>query len=467
MPVGRSGWWLALAAAGPLAAQVPVAAPRGAVYGVVYDSVAARPLAGAAVQLAAAGATQAPHSTQTDSAGRYRIIGLAPGQYTLGFYHDALTALGLDAPTRGIALDADAEVMADLAVPSSRTIRTLRCGDEDAESSSGMLVGYARDARQQHAVAGTAVRLSWKAFALDSGSYRTVTERATASIEDDGAFLVCHLPIDAPLELDVTSPGHHRIIGSVTPIPPSGIGRLEIALADSAESHGDAIIRGRVARVNGKAVESGRVVVPALGREAAIARGEFTLGDLPPGSWVVEARAIGSEPQSLLVNAPEGASAMPTIALRSQVQALEAVTVVGKKDANLRLLDEVLRRKRIGMGTTFLPGAPALRSAILTSDVMREARGFVYSGQSKIIGRAGCQFTAVYVDDVLQAGGFADADMLAPPSEVLAIETWPDILLAPVQYRIAKGVNAPAVRGSLSGSYCAVVLIWTKNRPRG
>ena len=35
--------------------------------------------------------------TTTDSAGKYRVSGLTAGQYTVGFYHDALTALGLDA----------------------------------------------------------------------------------------------------------------------------------------------------------------------------------------------------------------------------------------------------------------------------------------------------------------------------------------------------------------------------------
>jgi hypothetical protein len=178
----------------------------------------------------------------------------------------------------------------------------------------------------------------------------------------------------------------------------------------------------------------------------------------------------------VLAQATESDATPAQFVVSDQSQKLDAVTVVGKKDPTSRLLDEVLQRKRLGFGTTFLPGSPTLKSASQVSDVMRDARGFRVRGRGQvdgrsltpnITGRTDCQDNAVYVDDVLQSGGFADADMIVFPSEVLAIETWPDIRLAPVQYRIAKTVNAPTMGRSRPRTYCAVVLIWTKNRPRG
>jgi hypothetical protein len=216
-------------------------------------------------------------------------------------------------------------------------------------------------------------------------------------------------------------------------------------------------------------VSTGRAAIASLGREVPIEAGTFVLGDLPQGTWVVEARVMGSDPQSVLVNARDSAATTAAIAVSDQAQHLDAVTVVGKKDANALLLDEVLRRKRIGMGTVFLPGSPALKSATFTADVMREARGFIYRGPTKILARVSlssegggqCSNIAVFVDDMLQPYGFDGLDGVAPPSEVLAIETYPDILLAPIQYRIRKTVLGT------KGTYCAVVLVWTKNRPRG
>lgn len=439
---------------------------RHVVQGVVFDSVANRPLADATVQLAAREGPGAPLTATSDASGRYHIANVAPGRYVLGFYHDALTALGLDAPVRSLEVGSDTLVMADLAVPASRTIRTLRCGESAFESSSGMMVGFVRDAEQRAAVPGAKLQLAWRAFALDAGNYRTVTERATATIEDDGSYLACHLPIDTPLDLQVTGPGHRAVGGTAAVVPTGGIGRLDVALADSAIERGSAMIRGRVTRSSGKAVSTGRAAIASLGREVPIEAGTFVLGDLPQGTWVVETRVMGSDPQSVLVNANDSAATSAAITVADQAQHLDAVTVVGKKDANALLLDEVLRRKRIGMGTVFLPGSPALKSAVFTSDVMREARGFIYRGPTQILARAtagggGCSTIAVFVDDMLQPYGFDGLDLVSPPSEVLAIETYPDILLAPIQYRISK-----TVLGS-SAKYCAVVLVWTKNRPRG
>src|SRR3989338_3160457 len=137
------GSLLAVALAAPLLGQVGSAQAGRMIRGLVYDSVAARPLAGASVQLAVADGVNAPLIVSSDSAGRYRFDEVPSGRYVLGFYHDALTTLGLDAPTRAVVLSADADVTADLAIPSSEMIRALRCGASPG-SASGMLVGFVR-----------------------------------------------------------------------------------------------------------------------------------------------------------------------------------------------------------------------------------------------------------------------------------------------------------------------------------
>ena len=450
-------------------AQVTSTAPAAVIRGTVFDSIAGRPLSGASVEVAAVRSAHAPRTTTTDSAGQYRVSGLPAGQYTVGFYHDALTTLGLDAVTRTIDLAADTDARVDLAIPSSAMVRALRCGKGD-DYAQGMLVGFVRDAENHAPIAGTKAIVHWRAFALDSANYRVVKEQTTATITDDGMLLACHLPIDAPLDLLVTAPGHRSVEGGVITVPPGGIARVDLLLADTSATSGAAVIRGRVTRESGKAVESGRVVIKALGREVAVRNGEFVASDMPAGTWVAESRVIGVEPQDVLVTATQFSVATANITVSNGPQRLDAVTVIGKPTRDLLVLDDVLRRSRVGMGTTFLPGHPALRSATFVSDVMRDARGFLYQGPNKILGRAHgrdrCENIAVFVNDVRQPEGFAGLDHSAHIKDVLAIETWPDIGLAPVQYRRA----VPSTQG-IRSSYgarppedppCALVLVWTR-----
>jgi hypothetical protein len=441
-----------------------------AVVGTVFDSVAGAVLAGATVQLAVPGDATPPRTAMTDAAGRYRFEGVPAGRYVLGFYHDVLTALGLDAPVRMVEVGEHATVDTHLAVPSSATVRMLRCG-EPIPFAPGMLVGTVRDADSHATVLGVAVTVHWRALALDSGDYRVVSERRTGAIGPDGSFVVCHLPVDVPLALRVTAPSHHDVDGTVLSIPTTGVAQLELSLADSAVQTGPAVVRGRVARESGKSVMSGRVLIKALSRTVPVVNGTFTVAGLPTGTWVVQAQVMGVEPQDALVTVLATEVAATTITVGNDPQRLDAVTVVGKMDRNLRVLDDVLRRSRIGMGTTFLPGHPALRSAHFVSDVMREARGFLWMGPAKIRGRPKpsgqrCSNVAVYVDEVRQPDGFTWLDHAVSVKNVLAIETWPDIRFAPVQYRRGTELtpmNVPVSEEPRSpeGRPCALVLVWT------
>ena len=436
-----------------------------------FDSSASVPLAGAVVQVSSRSSGRAPHTVVTDSLGGFVVPNLPSGPFVVGFYHNNLTTLGLDAPLAVVELGADAVVRVDLWIPSAPVVQALRCGGVVTTDARGMLVGSLRNAENGLAVREAVLRLSWRALAFDSANYRTITESATAVISSDGSLLACHLPSDATLDLEVSAPGRRTLTGAVVIVPENGIATLHLALADTARTHGTSRIRGHVRTPAGKSVTTGRAIIAALGREVPIREGEFLLNDVPTGSWVVEARVVGREPQSLLVSANDSATTMVEMRVGETPQHLDAVTVVGKRDENARLLEEVLRRKRIGMGTVFLPGSPALRSATFTSDVMKEARGFLYQGQGRITARVDgrgirCPYIAVYVDDVLQPDGFDGLDAIARPSDVLAIETFPSLLLAPAKYRIAKTVLS--TYGSRSPKmYCAVVLVWTRNRTRG
>lgn len=447
-----------------LLASASAEAQLASVHGTVFDSVANAPLAGATVQVALRTGAGAPRTIVTDANGAYRVDSLTPGEYVIGFDHETLTAFGLETPLRAVVLTSADEAI-DLAIPSSATIRSQRCGDFDP-SAPGMIVGSLRDASSRAAIPAATLQVSWGAIATDSMRYRVVTERRKATIEGDGTFLICQVPLEAALDLAVHAPRYRTLEGPVLSVPANGIGRLDVLLVDSAAAPGAAMVRGRVERESGKVVTSGRVVIKALGREVAVQDGAFVLANLPAGSWVVEARVIGAEPRWSLATALDSAPSVTTIRVSNAPQRLDVVSVVGTPDRNTYKLQEVLLRKRIGGATVFLPGSPALRAATFTTDVFKEARGFTYEGPTKINGRKSalgglrpCAGTAVFVNSMKQPEGFTGLDGLVPPDDVLAIEAYADINFAPVQYR---GLGLGKLQKT-DAAPCAVVLVWTKS----
>jgi len=449
----------AMLATQPVAAQGRVPALLHTIRGAVFDSVAGAPLTGAVVQVAPRDSTGRSFTATTDSAGRYRIADVPSGRYLVGFDHDALGALSLDAPFRAIELAADAADAAatvNLGIPSGRVVRALLCGDDSSEYAGGVIAGYLRDAGSGAAVPGAAVRVEWRAIVLDPGNFHIALQHAGATVASDGSYVACRLPVDAPLDVVVTAPGYRTVAGLVV-VPAGGVARQDLHLADSSAEHGPAIIRGRVVDAKGKPPKAGRALITALGRDVPVQDGGFLLADLPLGSWVVEARVIGTEPQSVLVNAAESGISATMITVREQAQRMDVVTVVGTRDRNLLVLKEVLRRKRASFGTTFMPGSPAFVFAQHTADVLREARGFSYRSPTEVYGRAQsrggrilpCAKVGVYVNGMRIPDGFAGLEDIAPVSEVLAVEAYPDMLHAPMQWKTMDGT-------------CAVVLVWTR-----
>ena len=439
----------------------PGSLSRFVIRGVVFDSIAGRPIAGAVVQVASSNPSRVPWTATTDSVGAYRIEGLPAGRYTVGFYHDALMALGLESSMRGVQLASDSVVTADLALPSIGAVVALRCGTRANRTDRGMLVGVLRGAHANAAVAGADLRVHWGAIALDGGQARVVQEGALASIEPDGAYLVCGLPLDAPLDLRVRAPGYREIAGPVVIVPRSGVEQLDVLLADSATTSGTGTLRGQVKNRSGKPVASGRVRLATLGREATIRDGAFALRDLPGGSWIIQTHVIGTEPRATLVTVVDSARNEATITVDNAVQRLDAVTVIGKMDRNTRVLEDVLRRRRHYAGSFFLPGSDAMKRASFTSDLLKEARGFTYIRGTNALARGRDNCIALYVDDAFEPLALEMLDEAAPLRNLLAVETYPSIELAPVQFRFPFGRPDP-MRPLERKAACAVVVAWTK-----
>jgi hypothetical protein len=69
-----------------------------------------------------------------------------------------------------------------------------------------------------------------------------------------------------------------------------------------------------------------------------------------------------------------------------------------------------------------------------------------------------CTAINVYVNGEFFPGGLAELDHVAPVRDVLAVEAYPDVAFAPLQWRSNVGAMYPD--GS-PRQVCAVVVVWT------
>jgi hypothetical protein len=189
-----------------LAASVASAQGRLSLSGVVFDSVAGRPLVGAMVQVtgAAGAVTGRTASAVTDTAGRYAVSGLPQGRYVAGFFHDALDTLGLVGEPRAVTV-ADTTATLDLATPSPRTIIGTICGATSVTDSVGLLIGHVHKSGTSTPIAGATVTVEWGETIIEKGSVRSRNMAADATTTGPGWFAMCDVPGDVELTVSVSS----------------------------------------------------------------------------------------------------------------------------------------------------------------------------------------------------------------------------------------------------------------------
>ena len=444
------------------------------VRGVVFDSIARAPLAGAVVQIALVDTSaKAPRIfwTTAEPSGRFQIGGLPAGKFAIGFQSEALSALGLESPLRAFELADDSSFTLDLAIPSGATVRAQRCGKDGGRDNDGALAGLVVDSHGSAALRGAVVVVQWLEVVLAKGDFHTVPSQVTAVVADDGTYVACGLTSAGPIDIRVAMPGYRRVDAELS-VPAGSVARQDFHLTDTSTSAGAGTLTGRVVHSGGKLVEYGRASIAALALEAPIVNGVFTLTGLPSGSWTVDVVAIGYEPQSALVEVAESARNGVTLTLGKRAQLLGAVNVVGRKSANARLLDDIALRSRNGGGTFFLPGNTWLASAMFPSDVARAAHGFALKGPNRIESRTeavrfkneACvseqdeatlptgitvkKRIAIYLDGHRYPATLEMLNATIMMRDVLAIETYSDLAKAPPEWRTTDS--------------CAVFAVWTK-----
>jgi len=469
------------ALARPLAAQQP-ATPGGAtVSGTVYDSLSRRPFVAADVQLLRTGADSVPperrmFSVATDSAGRYRLVGVPAGTYLAGFFHPALDSLGLQAPARQIQVRGTETARVDFGLPGQATLIRSICPPQAVADSGGLLFGFVRDAASGEPRIGATVQVGWTQVTIGTDGIRQEHPEALVHTLPNGWFAACGLPPSTAirlrafeaadtsgivaLDVDARQVVHRDFyVGRTTAAVAVDTTRKAAGLATRT---GTGRLVGEVRNAAGRPVAGARVQLWE-GADSAVTSeaGAFVLSALPVGSQTLDVRAVGYIPvhQSVDVLATE-VPARVAVTLTSFKAYLDTVRVTRKRVYVVDRNGFEARRRMSAAGRFLTREAIERQRAFRTSDLFRMIPG-VHTlpgpfGSDRVVmrGTRGDCSPEIYLDGMSLSSGALDDGLgmseleMVSPEELDGVEVYTNAATAPPEY-------SRGMRG------CGSIVMWT------
>ncbi|MDQ6717090.1 MAG: carboxypeptidase-like regulatory domain-containing protein [Gemmatimonadota bacterium] len=467
---------VAAAATAPgLAAQTAdsTAGPRGTVVsGVVRDSIAQLPLAGATVQLVGIDRnSRVARTTISDSLGWYTLAGVPAGRYSLGFFHPALESLGIEPPVRELFLLGDGEVRGDLATPSPERFREAVCGVAKSSDPGAIVVGVVRDVRDYSVVAGAQVSGEWLEMTFTKKGVLRQRPRLVSTTAENGWFAMCDVPSPGTMLLRA-SRGADTLDVVEVQIPAHGVvsnelffGSAAVAVtnrsADSAIARPSQVRTGNghlsgavVSADDGRPLGGARVHIIGGPQTRANARGEWKIDDAPSGTRMLEVQSIGFYPERRPVNVV--AEAPPVRVRLSTVRSvLDAIRVSANRTPFMR--SGFSERRRSSAGTFLTEIDIARRGALTTSEIfktvpsIRIENGGVGPRKIWMRGPYGYCEPSIFLDGNRVGGLTADdIDDFFRTNEVAAIEIYSEASV-PAQFREYTTMGV-----------CGSIVIWRK-----
>jgi hypothetical protein len=449
------------------------------VSGMVYDSLAGKPLADALVQVVARGENARAWSGTTRADGSFEIPGVPHGLFIVGFMHPSLDALGLGVEPHTLEVRGDTPAAINLAIPSAPTIRKILCGTTQPGDSSALVLGFIRDADSGVPLGGAKAVFSWTELVVTKGIH---TERRQIPVKanDAGWYALCGVPSDGEIaaraELGDEASGYIQV-----EVPADGVlhrdfsiprGSAAVAVVDSAAAaanisgirlrHGSASVTGVVRNSHGQPLHGAQLMV--WGSDVTGSSGDdgsFTLSDPPSGTQSLEARYVGYAPTRVTVDLVSNQTRTVTVTLGERTDVLEQVTVYGK--LNRRRIDYtgfLERRKSAGSGRFYTRADIAQMHPVDLTDILRRVPGLrlvptsyfdytILSSRGLTTNPTGTCQPALYVDGARLIDDTGLNGMIRP-GDIAAIEVYAGPAGAPLQY---------------SDGDCGSILIWTGPQP--
>ena len=459
-----------------------VAQTTASLRGIVYDSLTARVLAGATVELVREDSPSANTTTvASDSLGRFRFTNLQPGRFLLRFLHPALDRLGVEPSPREIVVSRRAALQSNLAVPSAATLRLELCGNDALRDSVALIVGFARRAQDRVAMDSVIVTANWQPRTPNPSPSSAQVQQRRVAAASSGWFVICaakggdtiqlaarrHMTSAAPLSLVIPAFGvlQSDVLLSDDPavVPVRG-STVTSSVAGSEPPTGEQPspgayrVRGVVVTADDARPIAGAIVsIPGAAATRSDAQGAWGLVGVRSGLQTVTVRAVRYTSLSVTISVSVRTLPLRLIMVPLPAQ-LDTVNVLADADADRILVNFLERRRTRGSGIFLTSEDIASRRPTLTSDVFRSIQGGVtierdslgnrYLAMPSNTFRSARCLPAIFIDGMSMRGlTTADIDGLLRPQDLLGIEV----------YRAA---NAPAEFSEQDG--CGTILLWTK-----
>ncbi len=438
---------VALGASGPAAVRAknpgPALPQGGAIEGLVYDSTASQPLAGARVFL-----WNTSMFATTDDAGRFAIEDVPAGDYSLVFFHPRLTSLGVSSGRTPITVDEDDRLSVALSTPSMMTIMSLLCEVEDPGQQAGRAIGYVGDASTGVPLPGAQVLLTWTEDNPDGGRRMGTAQART---DADGWYSICTLPAGEDVQGTAYFFGQQTNSRSFR-LPEGLPARVDFALGEMRTGSVTGLLRD--AETHQPIADAEVTLAGAELSAVTDRRGHFQFEDVPPGGYQLETRHLAYGGREDLLEVGAGQDLRVELEMATEPIELDPIVVsarsqgeaqalaVGGRLVSRQQIDEVRARSQ-DMGDllrqTNTPGVVVSRGG--TNVCVGFRRGQV------TMQRRECTPAQLYINDV-------------PTSDpTIAMNLNPEvidrvILVPPVEAGVLYG----------SDSAAGVILIYTRSR---
>lgn len=460
--------------------------PTGAIRGVLYDSVAQRPLGAAAVRAMSVRDTMTTHAVRSDSLGRFELPRLASGPWIVTAHHARLDSLALRELVTPVMVRDGRTERITMAVPSGRALAQRACGVNRTEAdTSGFLVGRLRRAVPGSPPISGTVRVEWMELVL-TGT-RPVRELITveAPADTSGAFLACGVPANATVlarafagadssgraQLAIPSSGvryRDLYVGASTVVevaaPPPAVDSTltadslpDVAAAPLRYARGRGQLRGVIRDGRGNALANAWVEMPLAGRETRTdSAGRFQLDALPEGTQSLSVRAIGFDPLSDAVDIAPDAAPL-TLAL-ARYESLDTIRVrVSRPRPNSSRFAGFEARRKTGFGKFFTSQDIERLNLSSISTLFSQVGGIVMIQRNgeRVPTMRGTTFSGRCVPMILVDGypypPETPLDAFVPPMSVIGVEVYSTAF-------------TPAELGRPFAP-CGTIAIWTGERP--
>jgi hypothetical protein len=439
----------------------------GRVEGVVFDSVHARPLAGAHVGAVGTGSqSEMRRETTTDSAGRYRIDSLPLGRYLVGFESALLDSLEVTLSPREATVTPGQVAMLDLALPSAAKLRSAVCLGAALPPETGVIYGHVMSAETESPLAGVSLAMAWRDLSVERKKrLRTINREGSASVvtDKDGWYRMCGVPTGTWVSMQIQGDKRSGPVLRTRVDDTLGIAIRHLSLATgssrssetsadspaSAPLSGTATLSGVVRGPGGAPVASAEVRVRGARADARTdALGAFTLRGLPAGTQELEVRRVGYALEVVPVELRSGTTATVNVVMRRIVN-LDSVVIVASRPK----YKDFYAHMSAGWGRFLGPEEIGRQRVSRTSDIVQkfpfftvDQRGYravVMSMSPLSLGP--CRATIV-IDGMRVLENPTSVNDVHP-AEIGAIEVYRWADMAPPEY---------------GGNACGTIAIWTK-----